>query len=272
MSGRSVPFLFLRKDLRDIRSNRSVWPVYLILPLIAVALPVIFAIITPLMIQQAAAKQDQATLALMAMLGRIPEFAGMEVGQALTRYLVRSAAGIFLIIPVALSSTAAAFSIVGEKQQRTLEPILATPITDRQFLLGKLLASLAPTVAITWLAGLVATLAVDGVAWSRFGGPILPDRFWLLCLLVLAPLLGAMVVLVTMIFSAKSTDPQATVQTTALAIIPGFLLLFGVFGRILTLSFIALWVACLLAALVDTALFRANVAKFKREEILTRWK
>jgi len=176
-----------------------------------------------------------------------------------------------LLLPVAISSTSAAFSIVGEKQQRTLEPILATPITDRQFLLGKLLASLAPTVIVTWATGVAATVVVDIITWRRFG-PLLPDRYWLVGVGVLAPLLGAIVVLVTMRLSAKSTDPQATVQTTALAILPGFFLLFGLFGRILTVSFAALGVACLVASVLAVALFRANVIKFKREEILTKWK
>jgi hypothetical protein len=72
--------------------------------------------------------------------------------------------------------------------------------------------------------------------------------------------------------SAKSSDPQATVQTSALAILPVFLLLVAVFGRALTLSFPALLVACGLAVLVDLALFRMNVVRFRREEILTTWK
>ena len=174
-------------------------------------------------------------------------------------------------MPLAISSTAAAFSIGGEKQQRTLEPILATPITDRQFLFGKLLASLVPTTLVTWGTGVVAALVVDAITWRRFG-PIMPDRYWLLGVLVLAPLLGAIVVLVTMRVSAKSTDPQATVQTTALVTLPGFFVLFGLFGRVLTMNFTALWVACLLAALVCLSLFRTNARRFQREEILTRWK
>ena len=71
----------------------------------------------------------------------------------MARYLLRATAGMFLLMPIAIASTAAAFSIVGEKQQRTLEPILATPITDRQLLLGKLLASAGPTILVTWAAG-----------------------------------------------------------------------------------------------------------------------
>ena len=80
-------------------------------------------------------------------LSRLSEFQRAAAGEALARYVLRATAGMFLLMPIAIASTAAAFSIVGEKQQRTLEPILATPITDRQLLLGKLLACVGPTVA-----------------------------------------------------------------------------------------------------------------------------
>jgi ABC-2 type transport system permease protein len=266
-----IVLLFLRREVRDIRGNARVWPLYLILPVIGIGLPALFAVLGSVMAGQAVARRDAATLSLLESLQEIADFAGMAPAEALTRFLVRSAAGFLLIIPVAISSTSAAFSIVGEKQQRTLEPILATPITDRQFLLGKLLASLAPTVVITWATGVAASVVVDVITWRRFG-PLLPDRYWLLGVGLLAPLLGAIVVLVTMRLSAKSTDPQATVQTTALAILPGFFLAFGLFGRLLTVSFPALGVACLLATVLAIALFRANVVKFKREEILTKWK
>lgn len=267
-----ILLLFLRKELGDVRSNSRVWPVYLLLPLIAVALPVFFAVTTPLLIETAPARQDPATLTLIRLIQTVPEFAGLPAVQAMTRYFLRNTGAIFLLMPLALTSTSAAFSIVGEKQQRTLEPILATPITDRQFLLAKLLASVVPTVALTWSCGMLACVVVDAVTWAQVRALLLPDRFWLLGLLVLAPLLGIAVVLVTMLFSAKSTDPQATVQTTALAIIPGFLLVFGVFGKLLTLKFAALGIACLLVLALDVVLFRTNVARFQREEILTRWK
>src|SRR2546427_7686409 len=98
----------------------------------------------------------------------------------MTRYMLRNSFAILLLVPVALSSTSAAFSIVGEKQQRTLEPILATPITDRQFLLGKLIAATVPTIVMTWLTALVTVSVVDVVTHGRYTTLLLPDRFWTL--------------------------------------------------------------------------------------------
>jgi hypothetical protein len=45
-----------------------------------------------------------------------------------------------------------------------------------------------------------------------------------------------------------------------------------VFGKVLTTYFTALWIACLVMAVIDVVLFRGNTRTFRREEILTRWK
>lgn len=269
---RSVVLLFLAREWHDTRHNSRVLPLYFVMPLVAVALPVLLALMSPHMVRDLQRNADPSMAALLHGLTRLTEFSGMSPGEALARYLLRATAGMFLLMPIAIASTVAAFSIVGEKQQRTLEPILATPITDRQLLLGKLLACVGPTVAATWAAGAVAILVVNMVFASRGMSTPLPDRFWTVVLLVLAPALAAAVALVTMRLSAKSSDPQATVQTSALAVLPIFLLLVAVFGRLLTLSFPALLGGCALVLLVDVALFRMNVVRFRREEILTRWK
>ena len=162
----------------------------------------------------------------------------------------------------------------GEKQQRALKPILATPITDAQFrhTLGKMLASSVPAVIITWATALLATIVVDFISLSKYRAALLPDRFWAMGVLVLAPLLAVGAVLATMRVSARMTDPQAANQFTGLVIVPTFLVSLAISGKLLTLSFAALCIACLLVLLLDMFLFRLNLRKFQREEILTRWK
>ncbi len=269
---RSVVWLFLAREWADTRRNSRVLPLYFIMPLVAVSLPILVALMAPSIVRDLQQRPDQGTAALIERLMRRPEFLGLSPGEGLARYLLRAVSGMFVLMPIAIASTVAAFSIVGEKQQRTLEPILATPITDRQLLLGKLLASIGPTVVLTWAAGAVAILVVDIVFIARSLAAPLPDRFWTVVLLVLAPAIAATVSLVTMRLSAKSSDPQATVQTSALAILPIFLLLVGAFGQLLTFSFPALLAASGVVLLIDVALFRMNVVRFRREEILTRWK
>jgi ABC-2 type transport system permease protein len=249
-----------------------VWPVYVVLPIVGIGLPVLFAILSPHIVQDLGRSRDPGALMLLDVIRRLDEFRGVDLALALTRYMLRNAAGIFLLLPVALASTWAAFSIVGEKQQRTLEPILATPITDREFLLAKLVACTGPTIVVTFVVAVIATILVDAITFPRFHAVLLPDRFWFCGVFVLPPLMSAAVALVTMRLSARATDPQAAVQTTTLIILPMFLIGLALFGRLLTSSFPVLLASCALVALLDLVLFRGNVRRFQREEILTRWK
>ena len=55
------------------------------------------------------------------------------------------------LIPVMLPTTIAAYAVIGEREQRTRETVLTTPVTDRELLTGKAIAAVLPTVAISWL-------------------------------------------------------------------------------------------------------------------------
>ena len=268
----NVPLLFLRKDLRELRRNKYVLPVFGLMPLIAVGVTLLFVLIAPEMAQEARYGADPTMNAIMRRLLANEEFAALPLEQAVTLFFLRSVVGFFLLMPVALSSISAAFSLVGEKQQRTMEPILATPITDRQFLTGKLLASLAPSVAVTWLAAILAIAAANAITWNWYGALLLPDRFWLLGILLFGPLLGAGSVLATMRISAKISDPQTANQFAGLVIVPAFLIGLGLFSQFLTASLAALLSAIILVVALDLLLLKLNLAKFQREEILTKWK
>src|SRR4029079_19478926 len=152
-------------------------PLFFIFPLLGIGLPVADALLGPSMVTEAA--RDPGMRAMLQAAISLPDFQGLEMADALTRYMLRAVMAFYLLMPIAIASTAAAFSIVGEKQQRTLEPILATPITDREFLAGKLLVCLVPTVAITWVTAVIATILVDLVTLARSGEMVLPDRYWL---------------------------------------------------------------------------------------------
>lgn len=270
MIRRGIAVAFLAHELRDLRTNARVLPLLFIFPIMATGFTVAIALLGPQMVKEAA--RDPGMMAILKAASGLAEFQGLDLAEAMTRYLLRAVVAFYLLMPVAIASTASAFSIVGEKQQRTLEPILATPITDREFLAGKLLVCLVPTVAVTWATALVAIGLVDGIGVVRGHGPWLPDRFWLAGVGLLAPLLGGAVTLVTMRLSARSVDPQATVQASALAVVPGFLVLVGLFGKVLIGSFTALLAAVALVVVIDVWLFRRVERTFEREEILTKWR
>ncbi len=270
MIRRPVVLAFVRHELRDLRTNSRVLPVLLVMPLISVVVPILLAAVAPVLLEETS--RDPAMAAMLRQALSLPGLRNLSLEEALVRYLLRGTAAFFLLMPAVIASTAAAFSIVGEKQQRTLEPILATPITDREFLAAKFTVCMVPTMLATWGAALLAALGVDIVTMLRYGTLVLPDRFWVAGAGVLSLLFGGAVTLLTMRLSAKSVDPQATVQASALVIVPGALVVFGLFGKLLLNYFEAVLIIIALMIPLDAWLFRRVERTFRREEILTRWR
>ena len=261
----------LWREFLDQRQNRMLWPVYLIMPLEGAALPAIIALATASALAGKAPidPQMQSMLNAATLLATAQ---GIDVAQAAAVFSLRLAAGYFLLMPVAIVSIAGAYAIVGEKQQRTLEPVLATPMATRQFLLAKMLAVTAPAVIASWIAALIGAIASVASFWWANGVLVWPDAYYWIGVFVLAPEIGAMTALVCLRVSARMQDPQAANQVTALILIPVLLILFSLIGPALVMHLGALIGACVAFLAIDLALFIWVRRGFNREEILCRWR
>jgi ABC-2 type transport system permease protein len=267
----SVWPVFLRRELRESRRDSQFWMGYGIMGLLCIVFPILIVILGPLLLKDAL-RGDPDLAALLRMIQRTSEFSALPPVEGLTRFLLRSVSVFYLIMSVTTASMSAAFSIVGEKQQRTLEPILATPISDRELMISKLLAVVLPSILITWTAGLIGAVATNVLGYPAFGSLVLPDRFWAMALFILAPLSGLCAALLAMRVSARLSSAQAASQFTGLVVMPGLLVIIALAGRTLTVSFSAVLIFAALLVLAVILLFQHNLRKFEREEILTRWK
>jgi ABC-2 type transport system permease protein len=177
----------------------------------------------------------------------------------------------FLLIPITGAMALAAHAVVGEKQSRTLEPLLATPITTFELLIAKVLGSLLPTLVISF-AGValyfvgVALLAEPGVARA-----MLSARAALLLLLV-GPASALVALQSAIIISSRVNDPRTAQQFGIFIIIPlSALLVAQLMGEVwLTTASLAVVGLGLLS--VWAVLTLLSVALFERESILTRWR
>ena len=176
----------------------------------------------------------------------------------------------FLILPALIPMAIAVYSIVGEKEQSSLEPLLATPLSDSELFLGKALASVLPALVLTWgsfgLFFAVSIPLVGGIPPHALTAP------WLAAIFGLTPLLSLFSVGVTMLVSSRATDARAAYQFSSLAILPGIvpLIVYSTQRTLVSLSLVAVEGAVLLIASVAIMYFA--VRTFRREEILTRWK
>ncbi|MGC8662819.1 MAG: hypothetical protein ACP5SF_01145 [Thermoplasmata archaeon] len=178
---------------------------------------------------------------------------------------------IFLsIVPLSLASTISSYSVVGEKQQKTIEPILATPIDDREFFLGKLLAPLFPTIGITYAVIAIYSIFSDLIS-VNYGYLIYPNVSWAVIVFLFIPFSTIMMILMTLLFSSRAIDPRSSQQFSAIILIP-ILVIFFLSMLIYSIESILLLILTIIVILSDIFLFRITVRIFDRETIVTRWK
>jgi ABC-2 type transport system permease protein len=259
------------KELREFRASPSaVLPLVLLIVVCAV-LPFVVVYAVPRLTGESLTADRAIQRAIAAWRAHTPGVAGMDADTAAESFFLQQFLLLFVIAPIVGAVALAAYSVVGEKQGRTLEPLLTTPLTTAELLVAKALASFVPAVAAeaaglamyftgAWLLGSAGVLASLCTARSAILVGILGPAA------SLAALQGAIAV------SSRVTDPRSAQQVAVMLVLPLVLMFVGQIagafflatGWLLVLSLAVLGVWWLLVLL--------SVALFERETILTRWK
>jgi ABC-2 type transport system permease protein len=176
----------------------------------------------------------------------------------------------FLILPAVIPLAIAAYSIIGEKEQGSLEPLLATPISDLELFLGKALASVLPALVLTW-GGFGLFL---GISILFIGGipPHVLTPPWIAAIFGLSPLLSLFSVGVTMLVSSRASDARAAYQVSSLAILPGIVPLIVYSSKKTLVNLWLVGVEGLVLLVASSIVLYFAIKVFSREQILTRWK
>jgi ABC-type transport system involved in multi-copper enzyme maturation permease subunit len=227
------------KELRDYRRNRFIVMTMALMPVLFIVLPIIQIFLVPAS-ASSSALDKRIGLSLLYM----------------------------LLIPAIAPAALAAYSVVGEREQGTLEPVLTTPIRPEEFLLGKALAALVPTLVISY-----AVFGVFLAATGLFAQPAVADAVFraprLLVQVLFTPLLAGWSIWVGIAISARSSDVRVAQQVGTLASLPPLavaaLLSFGVIEPSVTLALV-LGAGLLL---VDGLGWRIVAAMLDRERLVT---
>lgn len=179
---------------------------------------------------------------------------------------------LLLILPVMLPMYIAADSFAGEKERKTIQQLLSTPLKDSEILLGKILTAFIPTIITSYLCVLSTTIILNLLWWQAFGyfRLIFPNLVALVQLLLLYPEMAFFGILAICWVSTRVNKVMEATQVGGVVAVPIIFLLFGSFIGlpVLTFSFALLLVA--IFALVDYGLFKLASRRFSRERILTK--
>jgi ABC-2 type transport system permease protein len=175
---------------------------------------------------------------------------------------------VFWVIPVALTPAIAADSFVGERERGSLEPLLATPISTRELLGGKVAAAALPAVLGTWLGTAVFSLMVVLSGSPLYPRLVLADPDWRFSTLVVVPLVALLTAGVAALISLRVSAYRVAYQLNGLIVLPVVLLLIPLTAFLFLITPLALLYVALLLLAVDLALAACAVRLFDRERLL----
>lgn len=233
-------FALIKKDIRGITSNKQIFAVLLIVPLVfTIVLPSIFVLV----LTQApdAASDFQKLLDMMPF---------------------------FLIVPIMASSVMAASSFVGEKEKHTLETLLYSPLSLRQLFQSKILAGFSVGMMVSYISFAAMLLVVEVEVFFLTGNLIIPGISWLIIMLLIAPTFSLVAIAVTVRSSAKAKTIEEAQQRAVFLIFPILALVIGQFTGILLInSWLLLGLGVVLVVL-DVLLMRNAAGNFTYEKLL----
>jgi ABC-2 type transport system permease protein len=177
----------------------------------------------------------------------------------------------FMIAVTTLPTAIASYSLVGEKVERSLEPMLATPVSVGSVLLGKTIAAVLPTLAAVWAACGVFMVLADRAATPLLGYRYFPQSSTWVQLLVLMPLVALFTVNIDIVVSSRVADVRSAQQIAGLVVLPVSALYMAAQLGSVTLNTTMLWRMSAGAAVLAAVAWWVARRVFNREEILTRW-
>jgi ABC-2 type transport system permease protein len=258
----------ISKEWAEVFKNRLVLFSVIFLPLILTALPLatIWGMSRyPASIDSASMSPEDA-----AFFGDL--CAGLPEDECVLIYTLSLFTLLFMILPVMIPVTIAAYSIVGEKATRSLEPLLATPITNLELLTGKALSAIIPAIAATWLAYLIYAIGAVLMLGTEKTLAYVFSPIWVLAIFVVGPLMTFTAVSIAIMVSAHVTDPRVAEQLSGLVVLPIILLLVGQSVGWIVISQEMIYLIGVIVLILDVVLGFITIKSFQRETILTQWK
>ena len=190
----------------------------------------------------------------------VEQYGASIIGERLIPFLLM-VVGFF---PISISLVIALESFVGEKERRSIEPLLSSPMTDVQLYVGKLLAVTVPPLLASYIGIIVYLVGVyRQIGWVA--EPIL-----LVQIVLLTTVQAIVMVAGAVVISTQATSVRAANLLASFIIIPMAFLIQGESMVMFWAEYDALWSIVFGLVVLAAVLVRTGVSHFNREEMLGR--
>jgi ABC-2 type transport system permease protein len=258
----SIIWTVLRREWSETVRNRLLMSTILLPPILLTVVPILLAGV----VGERALPPELAA----QVVAQKPEWASFTPGELAGAFAVQQFLVFFLLMPAYIPLSIATFSIIGEKQARSLEPVLATPILTSELLAGKAIAALVPGVLAGWATYVVFVALASFVYGPALFG-VVTDPSWLAGVFLLGPAVGLSSVVAGVIVSARVNDPRVAQQIGGVIIVPIVVLVLIQATGTLLVGAVGYTVLAVIVLAISIVGLRIGVRLFDREAILTRW-
>lgn len=252
----------IKKDISAVTANRRVLATMLILPIVlAVFLPTVWVLGIVL--------EPESLEDFRVLLDMMPSGGEKSTQQLVLELLLNKLMPVFfLMIPLMVSSVMSASSFVGEKEKRTLETLLYSPLSLKQLFRAKILAGFSVGMVVAYATFALMLLVIEAEVLVLTGAPILPDISWLIVMLLIAPAISFAAIALTVRSSAGAQTVEESQQNSVFLIFPLLALIVGQVSGIMLISSWLLLVLGVVLVVLDVLLIRSAAASFTGEKLL----
>lgn len=253
----------MKKDMRESFSNKTV-------KITMVIVPMMMVLIMPCMFTLIAYFSPGGMGDLGSVMGMLPiSFSVTDVAKAGYYYIMNYLSpAFFLIVPVMTSSVAAGSSFVGEKERRTLETLLFSPLSVHQLFQAKVMGAMGVALLVTGISFLgFLAVAVVGSALV-YGSFVLNVGIWLVIMLLIVPSIALAGVTAIVLASARAKTFQEAQQYGVILIVPVLLVIISQTTGLFLFNAPQLLGLGLTLAVLALALTRLASIRFTPEKLL----
>ncbi|KAF4324837.1 hypothetical protein G195_001048 [Phytophthora kernoviae 00238/432] len=168
---------------------------------------------------------------------------------------------------VMASSILTANSFAGEKERKTLEGLLFTPMSMDTLFKGKVLAALIPSLILSWVTFIIYGIIANILMYPMFGALMFPNLNWIILVLWVVPACSLVVILLNVLISAKVRGFQEAYQLGGLVVIPLLALIGGQASGMLLISPLMLILVGAVLLLISFALLRLVTLWNSRQQL-----
>jgi ABC-2 type transport system permease protein len=230
----------LRKELLEFRRTRTIVVTMVVLPIVFLIEPIVSIFLAP-PLGSSAVLDHFVILPLLYM----------------------------LLIPAIMPSTLAAYTVVGEREQGTLEPLLTTPLSTPDFILGKAAAVMVPTLVLSYSIYVLFLLAVGLFAHPAVASAVFHNGAVLLALFLFAPLVAGWSIVVGMAVSVRAKEVRVAQQLGTFASLPIIGVVFLMALNVIHPTFEVAVVFAAVILAIDLRALRIVARMFNRERLVT---